>query len=250
MKRFTLVSCILLGAFLLSACSGARSASWPGLAADGTTAYLASGQFIFAVNLSDGKKVWQYPPQGGNQSFNANPVVSPDGQLLVASAGTDHGLYSLDVKTGKEKWAAPFTGATSGWIAAPLLVGDTIYAANTDGLLYAVKLATGEKSWSLRLSDALWGSPASNGKLIFIASLDHFLYAVDPATQQVAWKVDVGGAVPSAPVVSQDGTTLFLGSSARKIFAIHTAPGASRWTPDKKDWIWGTPALRRDAIFA
>ena len=252
MKRFTLVSFVILGALLLSACSGAgaRGASWPGLAANGDSAYLAAGQFIYAVRLNDGAKLWEYPAQGGSQVFNANPVLTPDGQLLVASAGTDHGIYSLDQRTGKERWTAPFTGATDLWVAAPLLVGDTIYAANTDGTLYALKASTGEKTWSLPISGQIWGSPVTNGKLIFVASLDHFLYAVDPQAQKIAWKVDLGGAAPSAPLLSKDGTTLFLGSSARKIFAIDTATGSIHWSADSKDWIWGTPSLSGDSVFA
>jgi outer membrane protein assembly factor BamB len=248
MKRFTLVSIVLLSAVLLSACAGARGASWPGLAVDASTAYLASNQFIYAVRLRDGFKTWQFPLQGGNQLFDANPVVTADGQLLVASAGTDRGLYSLDLATGVQKWS--FTGATDRWIAPPLVVKDTIYAPNTDGVLYALKLSTGEKTWSLPISSSLWGSPVTDGKLIFVGSLDHFLYAVDPQTQKIMWKVDLGGALPAAPLLSADGTTLFTGSSARKFFAIDTASGSIHWTADTKDWVWNTPALNGDSVYA
>jgi eukaryotic-like serine/threonine-protein kinase len=248
MKRFTLVSIILMSSFLLSACAGARGASWPGLAVDASTAYLASNQFIYAVRLRDGIKTWQFPLQGGSQAFDANPVVTPDGQLLVASAGTDRGLYSLDLATGSQKWS--FTAATDRWIAPPLVVKDTIYAPNTDGVLYALKLSTGEKSWSLPISSSIWGSPVTDGKLIFVVSLDHFLYAVDPQSQKIVWKVDLGGAVPAAPLISTDGTTLFTGSSARKFFAIDTTAGSIRWTADTKDWVWNTPAVSGDSVFA
>ena len=59
MKRLTLISFVLLGAILLSACSSAasRGTSWPGLAADANNAYLANGQFIYAARLSDGSKL-------------------------------------------------------------------------------------------------------------------------------------------------------------------------------------------------
>jgi outer membrane protein assembly factor BamB len=250
MKRFLLISLVLLGAVLLSACAGStNTSSWPGLAADSKTAYLANGSYIYAVRLSDGAKTWQYPAKSGTQLFYADPVLTADRQLLVASAGRDNELTSLDPATGQQKWAAPFVGKDR-WVAAPLVVGDTIYAANNDGTLYALKLATGEKVWSLFLGRELWGAPVTNGKLIFVTSLDHFLYAVDPQAQKIAWKVDLGGSIPGSPAVSSDGTTLYVGSFAKKIFAVDVTTGSVRWTADTKDWVWNAPVLGGDSLFA
>ncbi len=251
MKRFALILFVLLGAVGLSACSAsAQSVSWPGLSADANNAYLAKGQFVYAVRLSDGAKVWQYPASGGSQIFDANPVLTPDGQLLAASAGSDHGIYSIDPATGKDKWSAPFTGAADRWIASPLVVQDAIYAPNNDGSLYVLKLSTGEKLWSLVIDRELWGTPATDGKLIFVPSLDHFLYAVDPQAQKIAWKVDLGGAAVGSPAVSADGKSVYIGSSAKKLFAIDTTNGSIQWTADTADWVWNAPAISGDTLFA
>lgn len=250
MKRLILISLVLLAAILLSACSaGTSAATWPGLAADSKLAYLANGTYIYAVRLSDGTKVWQYPDKAGTQLFYANPVLTTDGQVLVGSAGRDYELTSLDTATGQQKWAAPFV-ATDRWVAAPLVVGDTVYAANNDGTLYVLKLATGEKVWSLHISKELWGAPVTDGKLVFVTSLDHFLYAVDPVAQKVIWKVDLGGSAPDSPAVSSDGKTIYIGSFAKKIFAVDIATGSVRWTADTKDWVWGAPVLGGDSLFA
>ncbi len=252
MKRLKLISFVLLGAILLSACASSASnvTSWPGLAADSTNAYLADGGTVYAVRLSDGVKVWQYPDKTGTPKFFATPVLTPDGQLLVGSAGTDRALVSLDPATGKEKWATSYTGAQDKWIASPLVVGDMIYAPNNDGTLYVLKLATGEFQWSLPISHSLWGTPVSNGKLVFVTSLDHFLYAVDPQSHKIAWKVDLGGSVPGSPAVSADGSTLYVGGFTKKVSAINTADGSVRWTADTKDWVWDAPALDGDTVYA
>ena len=252
MKRLKLISFVLLGAILLSACASGAStvSSWPGLAADSTNAYLADGNNVYAVRLSDGVKVWQYPTSAGTPKFFATPVLTSDGQLLVGSAGTDDALYSLDPTTGKEKWAAPFTGAKDKWIASPLVVGDMIYTANNDGTLYVLKLATGELQWSLPISHSLWAAPVSNGKLIFITSLDHFLYAVDPQSHKIAWKVDMGGSVPGSPAVSADGSTIYVGGFTKKLSAVSAADGSIHWTADTKDWVWDAPALDGDTVYA
>ena len=250
MKRLTLISLILLVAFLISACdTGGSTASWPGLAADSERVYLAGGQFVHAVRLSDGSQVWQYPDKAGAQLFYSPPVLTADGQLLVGSSGTDYGLTSLDPATGQTKWAAPFVAANH-WVAPALVVGDTVYAANNNGSLYALELATGRIRWSLPLGGSLWGAPVSNGKLVFVTSLDHNLYAVDPSAKAVAWKLDLGGSAPGTVSLSSDGNTVYVGSFGKKVFAVDAAGGSVRWTADVKDWVWGAPVLASDSVFA
>ncbi len=250
MKRLTVISLIVLASVLLSACAtGTSTASWPGLAADKDNAYLANGQFVYAARLTDAFKVWQFPAQAGAAEFFSDPVLTPDGQLLVGSSGRDNSLYSLDPHTGAGKWVAS-TIANDRWVASPLVVGDTIYAPNNNGTLYALKLATGQLAWSVPVGRSLWGTPSTDGKLIFLTSLDHFLYAVDPASHKVAWKTDLGGSIPSSPLVAADGSSIYSGSFARKLYAVDPARGAVRWSVDLKDWVWSTPALIGDSLIA
>jgi outer membrane protein assembly factor BamB len=245
MKRLTVVSLLLMAGLLLSACStGASTSSWPGLAADQNNAYVANGQFIYAVQISNGVKVWQYPAQAGTEQFHTNPVVTPDGQVLVGSSGRDYGLYSLDAKTGSPKWAKPYT-ADDQWMAAPLVVGDTVYAPNNNGKLYAISLATGQLAWApVNIGGPLWSTPITNGKLLFLTSLDHRVYAIDLATHKLAWSQprDLGGSITSAPLIAADGSALFVGSFAGKIFALDPGTGRDVWRPASLSaWAWNTP---------
>src|SRR5262245_51223998 len=98
-KKLIFTTMILLGAFLLSACSGGtvRGMSWPGLATDGTAVYLADGSFIYAVDLSNGTELWRYPgSRNGKLTFYSTPAITPDGLVIVGSAGTDHSLIALN----------------------------------------------------------------------------------------------------------------------------------------------------------
>jgi outer membrane protein assembly factor BamB len=250
MKHLPLALFALLVAGVASACgTGTSTNSWPGLAADSDRVYLAGGQYVYAVRLTDGTKVWQYPEKAGAGLFYSSPVLTPDGQLLVGSSGSDNALVSLDAATGQTKWTQPFV-AGNHWVAPPLIAGNTIYAADNGGTLYALDLATGSKQWSTEVGSSVWGAPATNGKLVFVASLDHFLYAVDPQKQSVAWKLDLGGSAPGTVSMSSDGGTLYVGSFAKKVFAVDAASGAVRWSADMKDWVWGAPTLDGDSVFA
>jgi outer membrane protein assembly factor BamB len=249
MKRLAFFSLIGLAALALSACGTPTNVSWPGLAADAENAYLANGNLVYAVRLSDGLKLWAYPEKSAGQVFHSNPVITPDGQVLVGSAGNDNGIVSLDPATGRENWAAPLV-ANNHWIASPLVVGDTVYAANNNGSLYAAELETGHVLWSLPINNSLWSAPSTNGRLIFVPSLDHTLYAVDPEQRTIAWQTELGGSAPSSATVSADGTTVYVGSFDKKVFAIDADSGAVQWTADAEDWVWAAPAQDGDTLFA
>jgi outer membrane protein assembly factor BamB len=118
-KKILFVLVIALAAILLSGCTGqGLTNSWPGLASDDETVYLASGQYLYAINLNDGNEIWRYPAKGSNSmQFIAQPVIAPDGTVIIGSSGSDHRLVALNpsqlsgdtVKTPAEKWV--FSGA-------------------------------------------------------------------------------------------------------------------------------------------
>ena len=97
-NKFILVSLTLLVlAISLSACAGGQLAAsgWPGIAANGETAYIAFNQHIYAVNLTNGLELWRYPTEPDNKiTFYAAPSLTEDGQVIVG--GYDNILYSFD----------------------------------------------------------------------------------------------------------------------------------------------------------
>lgn len=259
-KRFTLILLALFGLLLLSGCAtGATSgASWPGLAADPETAYLADGAQIYAVRLRDGTELWRYPQKAdAKASFYATPVLLGDGRMVIGSAGTDHCLYVIDTTRVDANTKTPsancfFAGAKDRWIAAPLVVGDTIYAPNNDGTLYVVNLTSGELLWSMVIGGGghLWATPSTDGTNLYISSLDHDVYAVNIESHEVVWTASLGGSVASAPSLSTDGKTLFVGSFASKVYALNADDGSILWQVDTKGWVWGSPAVDGEVVYA
>ena len=186
-KKILFVLVIALAAVMLSGCGGRAgfTNSWPGLASDGETAYLASGQFVYAIRLSDGKELWRYPEKSSNSlQFIARPVVAPDGTVVIGSAGSDHRLVALDPsnlvgedgKTPAEKWV--FSDAKSSWAAGVLILNDKVYAPNSDGSLYILDLGDGSSTKSalakIELGGVLWAQPSTDGQLVYVSSVDHY----------------------------------------------------------------------------
>jgi len=249
-NRMKLFLALALLAVLLSACGGTpAAATWPGLAADGNAAYLANGSVVHAIRLSDGEELWSFPEKpSAKLIFYANPVFTPDGQIIVGSSGSDHTLFFLDPDTGRETWS--FTGASNHWVASPLVVDNLVYAPNADGTLYIFDLSIkGEDklSGSVKLDGRLWAQPATDGNLIFVTSLEHKVFAVDPKTRTVAWKAELDGAIPGSPLAA-DGT-LYVGSLGAALEAIDIATHQTIWSAATQGWLWGGPTLNDGILY-
>jgi len=245
-KRLFLFFLLALAALTLSACGQAPVNNWPGLAVDEAKAYLASGSFVFAIDLQSHNEVWRFPAKADNSlHYYANPVLTPDGQLLIGSAGTNHAFSSLNPDTGKENWPAPFTKAKGEWIASPLVFNDLIYAPNADGSLYVLKL-DGSLVDSVELGGKLWSTPVSDGKKIYVASLDHHLHVIDPANLKDNATADLGGAIPDGLTVGADG--VYVGTFASKLEFVDSN-GQHRALADAAGWIWGAPALDGETLY-
>lgn len=259
-KKFVFVITILLGAVLLSACAGGgaiRGTSWPGLAADENAAYLADGASVYAVNLQDGKQLWQYPgARNAKLAFYAAPVVTSDGLVIVGSAGADYSLIALNpkdidpnTKAPRETWK--FTGAKDRWMAAPLVVGNKLFAANSDGNLYVLDLQDGQavkEATIVKLGGRLWSQPTTDGKRVYVTSLDHFLAAVDINTYEVVWHADLGGAVPGSAVLGADGM-LYVGSLDAQLEKFDPATGNREPVMKAENWVWSTPSVDGDTLY-
>jgi len=208
-KKFVFVIMILLGAFLLSACAGGpvHGSTWPGLATDGNLVYLADGAFVYAITLGDGRELWRYPGERDNKLvFYANPAITPDGLVIVGSAGTDNSLIAIDPNDINPDTNSPFevwrfTGAKDHWVAAPLVVNNKLFAANSDGNLYILDLQDDQSAKDatvIKLGGRLWAQPTTDGERVYVTSLDHSVFAVNAETYEVVWQEDLKAAVPGS----------------------------------------------------
>jgi outer membrane protein assembly factor BamB len=247
-KRFTLIMFVLLAALLLSSCasSAARGGtSWPGLAADADNVYIADGAYVYAVTLNTGKELWRYPEKASAANvFFAPPILTEDGQLLVGSEGNSHALYSIDPKTGREKWISPFAGAKDRWVASPLVFNNTIYAPNADGKLYIISM-DGQLIEAVELGGALWSAPVTDGKYVYVTSLDHHFHAIDIASHTAAKEIDLGGAIPGGPAVGTDG--VYVGSFSKQLEVISN--GDHRVLTETPNWIWSGPVFDNGTLY-
>jgi outer membrane protein assembly factor BamB len=259
-KKFLFLTVALLAALLLSGCAGgaARGTTWPGLASTADTAFLADGSFVYAVSLKDGTQLWRYPEKGSSKLlFYSTPVITPDGLVIVGSAGNDHTLVAInptdvnaETKAPAEAWK--FTGAKDHWVAAPLIIENRLFAPNSDGNLYVFDLNDGQSNKQpvkvVELAGRLWAQPVTDGKLIFVNSLDHSVFAIDKDSYKVVWHQDLGGAIAGSPVLAGDGS-LYVGSFSAQLEKFDPASGNHQSVEKTTGWVWGTPSMVENNLY-
>ena len=250
-KKTFLLSIIILFTLLLSACSSTIYAStgWQGLSVnpDATTAYLATGTQLYAVDVNTGTEKWHYPQSANSKiNFYANPVLTLDGQQLLVASYDSH-LYSVDPSSGTQKWSFKTSNRL---IAAPLVTQDMIYQPSTDHYVYALNLS-GTLVWKAETGDPIWATPATdpNCGCIYVASMDHYIYKYKATDGSLLVKSeDLGGAIVGTPAIGSDGT-LYVGTFNKEMLALDPADLSIKLRYSTQDWVWGGPAISNDILY-
>jgi outer membrane protein assembly factor BamB len=97
----------------------------------------------------------------------------------------------------------------------------------------------GTQKWEFETGGDVYSSPAvsKNGTTIYVGSYDWKLYAIDAVTGAKKWEFETegdeysspaGSAVYSSPALSNDGTTIYVGSYDNKLYAIDVLTGAKK----------------------
>jgi len=247
-KYLLLIGMALVLALVLGGCAtGLTASSWPGITADKNNAYIASGPFVYAVNLQTGTEVWRFPAKAATSTpFYATPVLTPDGgQLIVGSF--DHKLYSLNPTSGAENWR--FEQARDRWIGGVLITADTIYAANADYNVYAISF-TGTLKWvtPFTADQAIWGAPVTDGTNVYFGTLGRRVYAVNAQTGREVWVQSVNGAILGSPVLGPTNI-LYVGTYGGELVSLNTGNGQILQQQTTSSWIWTGPALDGSNIY-
>jgi outer membrane protein assembly factor BamB len=244
--RFTLsILVFLLGAILLSACSGVGAAnSWPGTTVTEDALYSAFNNHVYSLNPTSGSIIWQFPVAGADAkvAFFANPVVAGD---LIVAGDFVKSLHAINRTNGAEQWV--FEDADGRWIAAPIYVGDLIIAPNAERGVFALN-TNGLLQWKFETDGQNWAEPSSDGKNVYVSSMDRKVYALRLADGKNLWSTDLGAAVIHSQTLSEDGV-LYIGTLGSEMLAVDSTNGKILWRSKTPGSIWGKAVLKDDVLY-
>lgn len=229
-------------ALLLSGCGTLPSSSWPGVTPAGDVAYLANGQFLYAVRLTDGGELWRYPSKAETvRQFYAAPAVAGDQVIVGDYSGL---LVGINTKTGQENWRYV---TDHKFIAGPVVVNETIVVGNANGYVYALDMQGAEK-WKYKTEQPIWSEIVSDGTNVYVAGMDHKMYALNLTTGQLTWSMEMGAAATYAPTLSEDGI-IYVCTLDNVISAIRTTDGSVAWRKDMPSQVWARPQLVEGTLY-
>jgi outer membrane protein assembly factor BamB len=145
----------------------------------------------------------------GSSRTPPEPLTAPTGSVRVSPA-----------------WTATL-GARSGIGFAPVVAGDSVWAAAQDGTVTRVATDTGRAVWRTSLGRALTAGVGSDGGVVVVATRDGTLVALEAGGAE-RWTASVGAEVVTPPAVA-DGTVL-VRTTDNRVHAHDAADGRRRWS--------------------
>jgi outer membrane protein assembly factor BamB len=263
----------LLAACLLAGALPARAADWPqwqGPDRDN----ISKDTGLLKEWPKDGPKLlWTYQNTGVGFS---GPAVVGDRLYTLGDRDKVEYVLAVDVKTGKEIWAAevgPYlsNGSTEkygiGPRSTPTVDGDFLYALGSQGTLVCVNTADGKAVWKVSLPQDLhgqmmsaWGwseSPLVDGDRVVCTpgGKQGTLAALDKKTGKVVWRsADVSDTAAYSSVVigAAGGVRQYVQLTGQGVVGVAAKDGKLLWRYPGQGFrvaMIPTPILRGDYVY-
>lgn len=200
-----------------------------------------------------GKSLWVFDAAG---RIRGRPTVIDQSVYVSSDAGH---LWSLDKRTGKQRWRAdvdtgsppriPTNEEKTRWDRYGSSVstdGQRLYFASRDKHLYALNIANGKEVWNIEAKDIMTATPAVYRDVVIFAAYDGSIAAVKRKDGKAVWKYDA--KLPVAGDIAVSDGQVFAGSRTYDLIALDAATGNEEW----KHYYWlswiESPPVVRDGI--
>ncbi len=207
--------------------------------------YTAQGGRMYALGMTDGEIIWEYPRGGAYMGAVVGDPVTYDDTLYISSS--DGRVYALAVSTFTRRWESERL-ADKLW-TSPVVVGDTLYVTAFDGVIYALSAETGETlDRVFELEAGFATSPVVHGGIIYAGSFDGHLYAIDIDSGESVWRVPQGGAAGGwfwADPIYHEGI-VYAGCLDGTLYALDPETGQQLWDFDAGSPIVAPPVVEDD----
>ena len=252
---------LVVASIFLAAC-GAQLAdqNWPGISTSDDIVYVAYGQGVVAIDISERRPLWSFPEEEApGLNFFAAPSIG-DEQIVLGDYGQSGGffspvatvtIYALENNGSSGEQPAQLWSrddvATDRIIASPTQAATQVFVGTADNRLLALSASNGELQWEFETGHSIWAKPLYHEGVVYVASLDNVLYALRADSGDELWRRELGGSIASSPTLA-DGV-LYVPSFDREIHAFDADSGDELWKAPAEDWVWGSPAVGNGAVY-
>lgn len=192
----------------------------------------------FAIHVVDAANGVGESRQGLERSLGTPPAVYDPYIIFGTRAGQ---VVWHQFEVGYQWRANSMPGSVS---AAPLLVGDQIFAVGSTGAILALDAASSRRVWDKQLVSGVAAQPAAAEGLLLVPGLDHYLWAFEAATGRTVWSYFTQSPLATSPLVVGDAVLQFVpteGLVCLDLMPTDRIDGVVRWrSPEAR----GTPIGR------
>ncbi len=201
---------------------------------------------VYALDVDSGTRRWVF--ETGHRVW-ATPLIVSD---TVYIGSMDRHLYALNLSDGVKRWDFHAQGA---FASTPALRGDTLYIGAFDDRFYAIDARTGTERWHFSGQNWFWGNLAVHDNVVYAADVDGNVYAVDAESGQQIWHQALvddrrqNEPVRAGPVLSEDGSRLFVGTQNGTLYALDAADGFVVWSQDSEGQMLSQPVVDGSVVY-
>lgn len=212
---------------------------FPAVVADGI-AYV--GNFrgtIYALTMSDGKRVWRYDPPGGKMA--SSPAIV-GGRLVVH--GMDGVVRVLDRRNGRLLWQRRIGSPIE---SSPVVRDGVDFFGAWNGRIYALDLRTRRLRWVYRSGYKVTSSAAIAGRTLYIGDYGGRLLALRVGSGRLRWSGSVGGRIYGTPAVAAG--RVFVPSSTGGSLTAFSTSGRRLWRVGTGSYVYSSPAVWAGRVY-
>jgi outer membrane protein assembly factor BamB len=239
----------------------------PTVSSDGTTVYVCSSEYVYALDSTTGNMKWNFTPDFPiERYFVCAPSVQGDNVIVSANNGTMGdafaAVYDINAIDGIEKWS--YKNVPYFAIGSPTIYKDKVYVGSDNGYVWAFDLSSGSLLWKIDGPCAgVMGLAAAYDTLYFTTAESRanpsvnsgWVYAIDLNWNgSLKWRYQTGQTwyiipfIYCAPAVA-DGKVFVGAYGDSKIYAFSAFTGAVIWTYETWAQVGSTPALADGKAF-
>jgi outer membrane protein assembly factor BamB len=180
----------------------------PPAAADGVAIVRSGDDKLFALNISDGKQLWMFERAAPTLSLRGTGSAVIAGDQVFAGFANGK-LVALNLKDGSLLWEVTIASPQGrselermvDVDAAPVVMGDTVYAAAYQGRLVALSRDSGRELWTRDMS--VYNNLAADERALYLSDDQGAVWAIDRSSGAALWKQEkLRNRSLSAPVLS------------------------------------------------
>ncbi|PVX23514.1 MAG: hypothetical protein CW691_10420, partial [Candidatus Bathyarchaeum sp.] len=201
--------------------------------------YIGSDDYkVYALNATDGTKIWEYTT---GDYVSSSPAVA-NGIVYIGS--DDYKVYALNATDGTKIWEYT-TGSSVA--SSPAVANNVVYVGSYDFKVYALNATDGTKIWEYTTESSVISSPAVVNGIIYVSAGDHKVYALNATDGTKIWEYTTGSYVVSSPAVAND--IVYVGSGDHKVYALNATDGTKIWEYTTGSNVFSSPAVVNGVMY-